>query len=360
MPRLQQQLHSAVTSIHLFVDHWLYRLRLLLGMGTNAPIIVVPYLSYGRIDYIHLQGRVLKEKRIVNQPDDSDWQTLKNNFKRAWSVEIRNALLTIQVGENYFKVKTDKEGYFKLDSPLDQLLSHKDDIWQTAKITLVEVPWRKTNYAVEARFIIPNQPNFGVISDIDDTVIETKVNSVLKLKMIYLAFFKNATKRFAFSNVSSFYQSLYSNKKKYNPIFYVSKSPWNIADYLEAFLILNQLPLGPLLLRDYGLPYQKRPADYKGHKYENIVKILQTYPDLSFILVGDSGEKDIDIYLGIAALFPKRIKCIYIHDVNKRKRVRTRIKNLIDINKELEIKLISSYQEATDHAISRGWIDKSI
>ena len=357
MPRFQRSIYRLVTQIHLLIDQWLYHLRLLLGMGTKAPIIVVPYPSYGRSDYIYLQGRVLKEKPIISLPNESEWKTLKNNFIRAWSVEIRNATLEIEIGENYFSVKTDKEGYFKLDSPLTKPLKADKELWKKAKIKLIGIPWRKVTYEVEGPFILPDSPQLGIISDIDDTIIETRVNSPLKLKMFYLAFFKHATKRKAFSGVGSFLQGLQSINIDNNPIFYVSKSPWNIADHIEFFLQYNKLPQGPLLLRDYGLPYQKRPTDYKGHKYENIAKILRTYPHLKFLLIGDSGEKDLNIYLSIAKAFPNRVSCIYIHDVRKKKSPKIKRPDFAE-NESPLIHIFTDYHEARTHALKHGFINQ--
>ena len=69
-----------------------------------------------------------------------------------------------------------------------------------------------------------------------------------------------------------------------NPFFYTSKSPWNLYAPLVEYLEVQQLPLGPLLLRDFGL----RPE--KERKRKAIEEILATYPKLKFILSGDSGE----------------------------------------------------------------------
>lgn len=356
MSGFSRQAYRIVTAIHLFVDHWLYQLRLTLGMGTNAPIIVVPYLSYGRSDYIYMQGRVLKEKRIENTVEGNTWQTLRNNFNRAWSVEIRNAILEITVGENSFLVKTDKEGYYKLDSSLIIPLASEADLWHIAKVKLVSIPWRTIHFEIENRFIVPNQAQFGVISDIDDTILETRVNSVLKLKMIYLTFFKSAIKRNAFPGVASFFRTLQEQATGINPIFYVSKSPWNIADHLEAFFHLNHIPLGPLMLRDYGLPYQQRPPDYKGHKFENIVKILQTYPALQFMLIGDNSEKDLDLYLGIWAVFQHQVRCIYIHNVRKWTTEEKR-KRLEHIPKEAPpVLILDNYAQAMEDAVRMGYV----
>ncbi len=359
MASKKRLLRNLITSIHLFFDSLLYKIRRILRIGHRAPITLLTYRGFGKKDYIYLQGRVLKEKPIVSTATDSSWKNLRNNFRRLWSVEIRNASLKIEIGDNEFDLKTDKEGFFKVDIPLDKPLNEwqTDKNWYEGSIHLISVPWKNIGLEKSYKVLMPTNCQFGVISDIDDTIIRSEVTSLLKLKMFYLTFLKNASKRRAIKEVGAFFQALNKGRglEANNPIFYVSKSPWNLYDLLEEFLQINNLPLGPLLLRDYGLPYQKRPKNYRGHKYENIARILSTYPQLPFILIGDSGEKDTDLYLSIALDFPGRISAIYIRDLKNRRRI-NRIKNLIEKNRNVEIHLVINYQEAASHAATKYWL----
>ena len=351
-------IRKLIKPIHLFFDRLFYWLGRQLKIGTKAPVTVFAYRGYGKEDYIFLQGRVLKEKLITSSASDSDWQDFVNNIKRMWSVEIRNASLSIQVGPNQFEVTTDKEGFFILNTNLPHPINKpKDGLWKEIVVRLTSVPWKTIEFEVKTSITLPHQARMGIISDIDDTIIRTEVTSPFKFKMFYLTLSKNASKRKAISSVSGFYQALVkgNDQKQQNPIFYVSKSPWNLYDSLEEFLQINKLPLGPLLLRDYGLPYRSLPRDYKGHKHEHITRILNTYPDLGFILIGDSGEKDTDLYLKIARMYPNQIKGIYIRDVKNKRRAR-RIEEILQKNRDIEIALVKDYKEAAEHAFSKGWL----
>jgi phosphatidate phosphatase APP1 len=110
--------------------------------------------------------------------------------------------------------------------------------------------------------------------------------------------------------VGAFYRALHAG---INPLFYVSKSPWNLYAPLVEFLDHQGLPAGPLVLRDFGLRMKK------NHKTEAIEAILGTYPGLPFVLIGDSGEQDPEIYADIARRFPGRVRAIYIRSVSRRK-----------------------------------------
>lgn len=353
----KQTLLAIIRETHLLLDGCFYWLRRLLRIGQQAPITVFTYRGFGGKDFIFLQGRVLKKRLFLNNTSNSDWIDLINNFRRLWSVEIRNAVVEINIGENFFQLRTDKEGFFKLDAKLELPWLNSIKGWNSVPVKLVSVPWKTINADFKSEVYIPSHPEFAFISDIDDTIIHTEVTSLLKWKMFYLTFLKNARKRMAIKEVGAFYQALNHGKKALpeNPVFYVSKSPWNLYDLLEDFLQLNHLPLGPLLLRDYGLPYQKYPKNYKGHKVEHITKILKSYPDIPFILIGDSGESDIKIYLSIAKRFPQQIMGIYIRDVNHFRKAK-KIQKIISKNQFVETTLVPDFRSAAIHAANKGWI----
>jgi phosphatidate phosphatase APP1 len=106
-----------------------------------------------------------------------------------------------------------------------------------------------------------------------------------------------------------------------NPIFYVSSSPWNLYPLLTDFFEFQSVPTGPLFLKDYGItPDQLLTSGHGKHKLAQIEKILSTYPELPFVLIGDSRQKDPEIYQEVARLYPGRIKAIYIRDVSNDKR----------------------------------------
>jgi phosphatidate phosphatase APP1 len=89
---------------------------------------------------------------------------------------------------------------------------------------------------------------FAVVSDIDDTVIQSHAASLLRA--VFEIFFSNARTRLCLRR--RLYQALQRgmNGQEHNPIFYVSSSPWNFYDLLVEFLERQQLPAGPMFLRD--------------------------------------------------------------------------------------------------------------
>ena len=158
-----------------------------------------------------------------------------------------------------------------------------------------------------------------VISDIDDTIMHTGV--VNKLKMLWRLFVEDAESRVAFPGVAALYRGLHAGASgdQGNPMLYVSRAPWGIYDILDAFFALHGIPVGPILfLREWGLSW-KRPLPRKAedHKGELIRNILSLYTDLAFVLIGDSGQHDPEIYRQIVEEHPGRVLAIYIRNVSR-------------------------------------------
>jgi phosphatidate phosphatase APP1 len=161
--------------------------------------------------------------------------------------------------------------------------------------------------------IPPSSAVYGVISDMDDTVLQSGVTDFLRAARTVLL--ENARTRLPFPGVAGFYRALAAGPTGTagNPIFYVSSSPWNLYDVIADFLQVQQIPTGPMLLRNWDIGASLlRNAP---HKLDSITEILTTYPSLPFLLVGDSAQEDPEIYADIVAAHPQRILAVYIRNV---------------------------------------------
>ena len=199
-----------------------------------------------------------------------------------------------------------------------------------------------------------------MISDIDDTVLQTDATSLLR--MARATFLGNARVRMPFEGVAAFYRALHhgSSGKSLNPMFYVSSSPWNLYDLLSEFFNLQDIPIGPVLfLRDWGLTDQGfLPTRNRVHKLGYIKEIIETFKDLAFILIGDSGQEDPEIYSEVVSLYPNRIKAVYIRNVSRDP------KRIDQINKLAEevlragsvLILAETTLPLAEHAAKQGWI----
>ncbi len=332
-----------------------------IGFKSDKPVTIAAYRGFGRRDYLYLTGRVLHQRKLGIGENDRLVRNLIKNYRRFASLEISGAELEVIVGQHTFPRISDQEGYFKVEENLAQPLPDITDNWQKVDIRIKSGELTAEEVLIFGEILIPTHARLGIISDIDDTVLQSDVTSRFKLRTLYWTLLKNAGSRTAFKQVSAFYRALQKGRtgEDQNAFFYVSNSPWNLYDLLADFLDLNKLPKGPILLRDFGLPYEEKPANYQGHKHDKIIRIISTYPKLPFVLVGDSGEHDADIYLSVAQKYPERIRAIYIRDVLHAKRAE-RIKALIEAATDIPIRLVSHYGEAAEHANRQGLLDPDL
>ncbi len=86
-----------------------------------------------------------------------------------------------------------------------------------------------------------------------------------------------------------------------------------------------------------------------------IINLLKTYPKLPFILIGDSGEHDPDIYIEIAEAHPERILAIYMRSVNHKKKM-IRVKGLFKNYETVPVLLVEDSDAAVEHAREMGFI----
>ncbi len=331
----------------------------------DDPLLIQSYLSYGVPGRVLVMGRVLEDRGVAAaEQDDSLWENFKGAWKRFHSGEIAHAELRVTLAgssETFeAQVKTDDEGYFAqwLDVPGLELpdVSLGDDQLLTFDLELTH-PERTPPVRSEALALIPSpDARFGVVSDIDDTVLQTGATSIRSLARQVL--FGNAYTRLPFEGVTAFYEALTTDG---NPLFYVSSSPWNLYDVLVEFMELNNIPLGPVLLRDWGLSATELlPTSHGSHKQAAIRQILETYPQLPFILIGDSGQEDPEIYHGIVHDFPGRILGIYIRDVDDDAARRESVQKLAQALQEdgSTLLLTADTGAAAAHAAAQGWIHK--
>jgi phosphatidate phosphatase APP1 len=141
-----------------------------------------------------------------------------------------------------------------------------------------------------------------------------------------------------------------------NPIFYVSSSPWNLYDVIAEFLEAQQIPIGPLLLRDWDLgPSLLRNASYKSGV---IREILATYHGMPFVLIGDSGQEDPQIYADVVATHPGRILAVYIRNVRQHPEDSPAIRELTEriANAGSTLVLADDTLTVARHAAAHGWI----
>jgi len=176
--------------------------------------------------------------------------------------------------------------------------------WQ--EYSVINSP-KSTEFKGEVQFI--PKTGLSVISDIDDTI---KISEVLDKKALLKNTFIKPYR--ATEGFPEYYKRLAQQGAYFH---YVSASPWQLSPSLKPFMAANY-PKGTMTLRNFRikdsslLAFLKPSLDYKVKSIKNIIK---RYPQHEFILIGDSGEHDPEVYAKIYDLFPNKIKSIQIRAI---------------------------------------------
>jgi phosphatidate phosphatase APP1 len=349
---------SILHRIALRIDRALDRREKRRGEQLPAESIeIVPYRSYGDGRNMHVAARVVRQSGGARRSSDP---TKIDNIVDAWrrirSAEIPFAAVVIRYRDQRFETRADEEGFLHFEFVASEPVASDLLSWHEVEIRLARSTEEEPVHAFAPVLIPGTRARFGVISDIDDTVIQTGATSLLK--MARTLFLENAKTRIPFEGVSGFYRVLQEDgeKKPINPVFYVSSSPWNLYDMLIEYLEHQKIAPGPLLLQDYGVDESKLVhAKHDEHKTKRIDAILARYPSLPFVLIGDSGQHDPEIYAATVRRHPGRILAIYIRDVAPNARDRE-VHAIADEIAELEVPMILCRDtgDAARHAMSIG------
>lgn len=326
----------------------------------RRPARIAGYRSYGTRERVFVRGRVLADEPIPRaRPEDRWWRNLRSTWRRMKSDEVPYARVAVTFGGSETLATADGEGHVHTWIVPEERPGERT-LWHPARVAVVD-PEPEAAVALDVPVLVPPvSARYGVISDIDDTVVRADVANLVRL--VSDVVFGSAHTRMPFPGVSAFFRALHrgSDGRATNPVFYVSNGPWNLYDAFVHFLELHQIPVGPVELRDWGpLWDEARRIGRREDKTASVRRIFETIPDLPFLLVGDSGELDPEIYRDIVHAFPARVPAVYIRDVSGDP---LRKKEIADLADEVEaagsaLVLAKDTAAAARHAADHGWIE---
>ncbi len=349
--------------------HLLKKLRIWLKreLGWLGLPVIIPYSGYGNENEIFFIGCISEDKGLEKpEPSHTKWQNFVAMIRRFISDEIPD----IKVKATFLGLEetsiSDQLGIFRFNISLkNKNIPIPNHPWIEIKLEVVDNPYNTTeNVQTMGKVLLikPGDSRYGVISDIDDTILVSHSTHILR--KLRLMFFKNAYTRLPFEGVAGFYRALNKGCKgdRLNPIFYVSNSQWNLFDLLTDFTNFRKIPKGVMLLQELKafkprkLIKKKRAIAKHPHKLDKIRSIMSTYNHLNFVLIGDSGQKDAEVYQQIATEFPGRILAVYIRDIRKSREKRVLVIGTALKLQGVEMLLIKDTVYAAQHAIENGLI----
>lgn len=266
--------------------------------------VIDPYIGYaGRdgetADWIILRGRVLS--KLTNATPRAGQGRFKN-FRQILRLFITHEVGGVRVSAQGVPATSDEEGYFALSLPCPDVTG-----WHDVPVQIDGLP----EAHICPVFIPRPDAQFIVISDIDDTMLETGAYALWR--NLWTSTTGNSLTRHVFPDAVDLMARLSGGGR--NPVFYVSSSPWNLHGLLRDIFARTKLTLGPMFLRDLGVSDSQFVSGTHGdHKGGSIDTILAALPDLPVILIGDTGQHDARVYLDAIGRHAARIKAVVLRE----------------------------------------------
>ena len=161
----------------------------------------------------------------------------------------------------------------------------------------------------------------SVVSDIDDT---TKDSDVLDKKELMKNTFLREYR--AVEGMSALYSSL---REKGTQFHYVSNSPWQLYSEIQAFADKSGFPQGTYHLRVFRAKDSSLIeflTAKENHKRTTIAELIERFPRRKFILIGDTGERDPEVYGDLYRRYPGRVALILLRDVHGKGEIDERLR----------------------------------
>ncbi|KAJ3243379.1 hypothetical protein HDU78_000500 [Chytriomyces hyalinus] len=153
---------------------------------------------------------------------------------------------------------------------------------------------------------IVEETGFSIITDLDDTIKDSDVYRGPSAALNNALFTPSSS---SIAGMSVLYNHFAADCAM--AFHYVSASPFQLLDMINNFLIGDEFPSGSVTLRDVW-----NQASRKAYKDEVIKGLFTKYPKRKFILIGDAGEKDAEVYASVLKTYPDRVAKILIRSVD--------------------------------------------
>jgi len=278
---------------------------------------VIPYAGYGGDGWIRVLCRVLLTK--PGRPEETEKARYRNirGWRSFTSVPVDDVEVTITAGGREHRVTADRGGV--VDTRIEVSLGIG---WNTITLRTDDSP------TVEAPiYVVDPSVKFGIISDIDDTVMVTALPR--PFLAAWNTFVLDEHARRPVPGMAVLYERL-ARAHAGAPVIYLSTGAWNVAPTLTRFLSRNLYPSGPLLLTDWGPTHDRWFRSGRDHKRDTLSRLAKEFPDVRWLLVGDDGQHDEELYGNFAASHPENVTAVCIRQLSTSEAVLAGGRTLVD------------------------------
>jgi phosphatidate phosphatase APP1 len=258
---------------------------------------VTGFPGYGGEGWVRVLGRVLIAPPLA-RTSTGEFASLRG-WRSFAAVPVAHARVTVVVDGVRHEVVADRGGV--IDAKLPAQLAPG---WQTIAMSVED--GEPTENRV---FVVGADVRFGVVSDVDDTVMVTALPR--PLLAAWNSFVLDEHARQPVPGMAVLLERL-SREHPGTPVVYLSTGAWNVAPTLMRFLRRHLFPAGALLLTDWGPTHDRWFRSGRAHKETNLRRLAAEFPDVKWLLVGDDGQHDDAIYTAFAIEHPDNVAAVAI------------------------------------------------
>ncbi len=281
------------------IEDWLHRKREGYARRRGRVPTVIAYTGYGSTSSVRVFCRVL-----LTNPNSA--ANLHPESVRGWrsfvSIPVGEAEVQVRIGSVELTLFADRGGVLDTDIRVDLKPGWHTAVFSTPGGTRAEAPV----------FVVAEQVQYGMLSDVDDTIMVTMLPR--PLLAAWNTFVLNEHARIPTPGMAVLYDR-FTRAHSGAPIVYLSTGAWNVAPTLRRFLSRNLFPPGPLLLTDWGPTHDRWFRSGKAHKRNNLDRLAAEFPNIKWVLVGDDGQHDIETYSAFAKSHPEQVAAIVIREM---------------------------------------------
>ena len=299
---------SSLRAMTAKVETWLHDHRAQRAKQRGKVPTIIPYIGYGSTSWVRVLGRVLylKPQELAEGNGRSD--LIQISKVRGWrtftSVAVPEQPVNVFVDGQMVATAQSNEGGV-IDTMIDVPLSPG---WHTLGLSTEESDVSETPV-----FVVGDDVTQGVISDVDDTILQTALPK--PLVAAWNTFVVHEQARAATPGMPILLQQLVERDEG-SPIMYVSTGAWNAAPALSRFLARNLYPVGALLLTDWGPTHDRFFRSGKEHKRQELRRIALEFPHIKWVLIGDDGQKDEMLYHEFSTEHPNQVAAVAIRQLS--------------------------------------------
>jgi phosphatidate phosphatase APP1 len=278
----------------------------MLGVAHAGADAITLYPAYGDVRGYVIEGRIVERREAEPAHEgDGKLRNLVRNARLFSNDERQHQPVSISLAGREWQATTDNEGYFRIEIG-DMVLPPG---WHA-----VQAHSGSATAAGELLIVAPGATR-GLISDLDDTILVSEVTS--KRRLLRNTFLMNSAQRQPVAGTARLYAGLVATGGETTPLFYLSASPRQLHGTIASFLLRNDFPHGVLITKRVTNDRSSEPlTDQFAYKTAKIEEIFMRLPGVRFVLVGDDGERDPEIYDWVRQQHPERVEAIWIRRVH--------------------------------------------